>query len=165
MLSRDYISKNPEITIQNGITYCSPRFLVSLLDGRGFIYNGEVYYPDINQDIEIKGSEIFQHRVSVSLCLLKLKMPEMHDMVLRNLTGGITYVSPFDDSAPTSAVGFVYAHSENPTCYIVGNYTGATLASYIVHEAYHVEQVKTLGYTNEEDAEQIEWEVYWELIN
>ena len=34
------------LKIENGVTYCFPKFLASLLGGVGFMYDGEVYYFD-----------------------------------------------------------------------------------------------------------------------
>lgn len=162
--TREMLASDPEITLVNGTTYCSPRFLCSFLGGRGFVYSGEIYYlaGEIGYSPLIRdgGNTRFRERALTSLYMLELVMPEAYGIVCENLSGGIEYVSPFDSNTPFSAVGYVYPSHKNPTCYIVGNYSGATLSSYIAHEAYHVWQYREYGYTKETDAAEYERRVY-----
>lgn len=165
--TKSMIAADPDLILINGTTYCSQHFLCSLLNGTGFIYDEKVYViGDYIQSslIHNNGNVKFDVRVLNSLYMMKLKDPYAYNMVRERLTGGISYIDKFSKDAPFNAVGFVYPTLSNPVCYIVGNCSGATLGSYIAHEAFHVEQVRTLGYTNEDDAKEFEWKTYKNLM-
>lgn len=139
------------LKIKNGVTYCSPKFLRNLLGGEGFLYNNEVYCF-VGEDVESKlinpgVSDIFKLNAITTMYEMKLKMPEEYEFNRKYLTGGIKCVQKGSDpKAPNHAVAYIYSGAVNPCCCIVDDKAqGATLASYISHEAYHVWQNRNGG--------------------
>lgn len=156
------------LVIQNGITYCAPKFLTQSLSGISFIYNNNLYVFN-GEAVESKlikneGSTRFKEFTLTSMYRLKLVMPDVYKMVQNNLTGGIMYDSN-RDKFPLSAIGYVYPNRKNPVCCMLHDYYyGAELASYIAHEAYHVYQYRKDGISYERDANNFEKEILNTLI-
>ena len=129
------------LMIVNGVTYCSPRFIVQHLGGIGFVHNGEVWRctgaGDAETYIDGGDSPRFTMLMSTGLCELYLKAYEDYVLVRTNLSGGIAYVPP-EEAVYGDALGYVYPE-DDPVCYLVGdrNY-GARLASLVAHEAMHI---------------------------
>lgn len=166
--SRRLAAYRDNIKIVDGVTYCSPKFLNQHLDGVGFLYNNSVYcYTGDNQsDAYVKGgnSPRFVSYVNAGLYELYLKSPDDYRMVKDGITGGVQYVS-VENSPYSNAVGYVYAQSSNPVCYIIGDtHTSTTMASLIAHEAMHIHQEKTGGENTEEIAKQYERQVLYKLL-
>lgn len=150
------------LKIENGVTYCSSRFLTSLLGGVGFMYDDEVYYFDgeskSSRLINSGKSEKFKSNVITSMYQMKVKMPDEYKFVRKYLTGGISCVEKGSDkNVPNSALGYTYPSVYKPCCYVVGDkLTGANLASLIAHESYHVYQYKSGKNVSEDDADKYE---------
>lgn len=138
------------LKIKDGVTYCSPEFLVNLLGGFGFLYNGQVYYF-AGESVQSKlinpgASKVFKPYVITSMYEMKLKLPNEYKFVRKHLTGGIECIQTVDSKIPAYAKAYVYPSHTYPCCYIVGDKVmSTTLASYIGHEAYHVWQYRTNG--------------------
>lgn len=160
----------PTLTIVDGVTYCSPQFLKNNLSGRGFVYNGEVFYFS-GETVESKliksnGNNVFKDNAITSMYQLKLKSPDDYAFVRKYLTGGIEYVQR--NNIPKNAFGayaYIYPNRRKPVCYIVKGYSSdATLASYIAHEAYHVYEYKTNGKSTEKAAKKYQQTIFNKLI-
>ena len=138
------------LKIKDGVTYCSPEFLASLLGGFGFLYNGQIYYF-AGENVQSKlinpgASKVFKPYVITSMYEMKLKLPNEYKFARKYLTGGIKCVQTVDSKIPAYAKAYVYPSHTYPCCYIVGDRVmSTTLTSYIGHEAYHVWQYRTNG--------------------
>lgn len=145
-----------EMKIQDGVTYCNGRLLASYLCQRGFLYQGEVYFLDgeSHKSKLIKPGDYgaaVKEKTLATMYEIKMKIPEEYKFIRKYLSGGITYVTPEQSAASNKmAMGYVYSARKTPICYIVGDshYNGL-LAQIIAHEAYHVYEYRTYGYTNE----------------
>ena len=156
-----------DLMIVNGVTYCSPRFLVQHLGGIGFVHDGEVWCctgtGDAETYIDGGNSPRFTLLMSTALCELYLKAYEDYVLVRTNLPGGIAYVSP-GDAISCDALGYVYPVDE-PVCYLVGDrYYGATLASFVAHEAMHIKLYQQGIVDSEDAAERYEQDVLDRLL-
>lgn len=161
-----------DLKIVNGVTYCSPRFLVRLLCGHGFIHKDEVFFfagESVNSRLISEGdSKVFAGNVITAMYELRLKMPDEYDFARKYLPGGIKYI-PKDkvDEDARDAVAYMIFGERRNKCYIVGDgHEGCDLASYIAHEAYHVWQYKNWGIdgATEEGAEEYESYIYKYLL-
>ena len=155
------------LMIVNGVTYCSPRFLVQHLGGIGFVHNGEVWCctgtGDAETYIDGGNSPRFTMLMSTALCELYLKAYEDYVLMRTNLSGGIAYVPP-EEAVYGDALGYVYPEDE-PVCYLVGDqYYGATLASLAAHEAMHIELYQQGIVDSEDAAERYEQDVLNRLL-
>ena len=156
-----------DLKIVNGVAYCSPRFIVQHLGGIGFVHDGEVWCctgaGDAETYIDGGDSPRFTLLMSTTLCRLYLAAYEDYTFVRANLSGGIRYVPP-EETDCCDALGYVYPVDE-PVCYLVGDrYYGATLASFVSHEAMHIAMYRQ-GITDSEDAaEQYEQDVLYRLL-
>lgn len=159
------------LKIENGVTYCSPKFLTSLLGGVGFMYDGEVYYFDgesVSSRLISPGrSEKFKSNVITSMYQMKVKMPDEYKFVRKCITGGISCVEKGSDkNVPNSALGYTYPSVYKPCCYVVGDkLTGTNLASLIAHESYHVYQYKSGKSVGEDGANKYENMIKQTLIS
>lgn len=150
------------LKIENGVTYCSPKFLTSLLGGVGFMYDSEVYYFDgenvSSRLINSGKSERFKSNVITSMYQMKLKMPDEYEFVRKHLPGGIRCIEKGSDkNIPNHALAGVYVQKSKPYCCIVGDkLTGINLASVIAHESYHVYQYKNGMEVDEDGADEYE---------
>lgn len=155
------------LLIVNGVTYCSPRFLVQHLGGIGFVHGGEVWCctgaGDAETYIDDGDSPRFTLLMSTALCELYLKAHDDYMLVRNNLTGGIAYVPP-EEAICCDALGYVYPVDE-PVCYLVGDrYYGARLASLVAHEAMHIKLYQQGIVDSEDAAERYEQDILNKLL-
>lgn len=158
------------LKIVDGVTYCSPQFLTNNLSGRSFIYDGKVHYF-IGEKVKSKlikanGNSVFKDNVITSMYQLKLKSFDDYAFVRKHLSGGIEYATK--QQVPQNAfnaVAYTYPYRKKPVCYIIRAHNGgATLASYIAHEAYHVYECKTKGDSTEKAAKEYQKLILNKLI-
>lgn len=144
-----------EMKIKDGVTYCNARILSSYLRQRGFLYKGEVYFFSGEDKISYlirTEDKLVKARTISTMFEIKLKMPEEYKFIRKHINGGISYVS--EESIPSwvtkSAMGYVYPYKAKPICYVIGtNKYKGLLVNIISHEAYHVYEYRTRGYTDE----------------
>ena len=142
-----------DLKLVNGVAYCSPWFLANRLMGVAFVHEGEVWYCDTT--LNLNG------HVKAALLEMKVVAPEAYEMVTKYLTGGVKAAT----ENITDAQAYVYPYSANPVCYISNTkMTGATLASNIAHEAWHVHQAKTGLAVEEKGANAFEKQVLNTLL-
>ncbi len=142
-----------DLKLVDGVVYCSPWFLANRLMGVAFVHEGEVWYCDTTLNLE--------GHVQAALLEMKVVAPEAYELATKYLTGGIKAA---EEDIP-DALAYVYPYSANPTCYISNTkMTGATLASNIAHEAWHVHQAKTGLAVEEKGAEAFEKQVLNTLL-
>ena len=154
------------LKIVDGTTYCSPQFLTNNLSGRSFIYDGKVHYftgeKVKSKLIKANGNSVFKDNVITSMYQLKLKSPDDYAFVRKHLSGGIEYATK--QQVPQNAfnaVAYTYPYRKKPVCYIIRAHNGgATLASYIAHEAYHIYECKTNGDSTEKAAKEYQKQIF-----
>lgn len=116
----------------NDVLYCSPWFLATRLGGVGFVHEGDLWYCNTTLDLD--------GHIKASMLELQVVVPEEYAFITKYLTGG---VKAAEEDIP-DALAYTYPRAAKPVCYISNpKLTGATLASNIAHEAWHVHQAKT----------------------
>lgn len=144
--------------ILNGVTYCSPNFLMTQLGSRGFVYNNEIYcYVGenvVSQKI-ICDKDEFRHKIISVLYQISVISPDTYDLIREYMTGGVEVITKADIPSYLSqgVVGFIRPGEFNPVCKLVHcsyNLQRGNLASTLTHEAYHVYQWKNEGDRGEE---------------
>lgn len=147
------------LIIKDGITYCSPKLLVSFLGNKSFLYNNELYYF-AGESVESQlikanndNNKAFKNAILTVLYEIKLKLPDEYNFIRNHLTGEIICISK--DEVPSHlsmANAYVYYARKPPVCYIVERkISNNILARSIAHEAFHVWQYHN-DEINEEDA-------------
>lgn len=145
--------RSRDLKLVDGVVYCSPWFLANRLMGVGFVHEGEVWYCDTTLDLN--------GHVQAALLEMQVVAPQEYEMVTKYLTGGIKAA---EEDIP-DALAYVYPYAANPVCYISNTkMTGATLASSIAHEAWHVHQARTGLAVEEKGAEAFEKQVLNTLL-
>lgn len=152
----------PECTLQwrtkdfkvvNDVLYCSPWFLASRLGGVGFVHESALWYCNTTLDLD--------GHIKSSLLELQVVAPEEYAFVTKYLTGG---VKAAEKDIP-DALAYTYPHAAKPVCYINdAKLYGATLASNIAHEAWHVHQARTGMKITEDGADAHELEILNTLL-
>lgn len=141
-----------KLIIKDGVTYCSPEFLSTLLLKTGFVYNNEVYCfcaeKVSSKLIKHDDSDTFKASAITSMYELKLKLPEDYAFVRKYLTGGISLTKVgTHKNIPSYVAAYVFPKVKKPVAYIISNSThplydlepyGEYLTKLICHEAYHV---------------------------
>lgn len=159
----------PGVKIENGTTYVTSVFLCGLLGAEAFMYDGELYAFDgeVEKSALIKGNEEFRKGALTTLFRMKLVVPEIYEMVRKNLSGGVQGVSreELPPSIPLNTLAYVYPYRRNPIAYIVGDTSGVALARCLVHEEVHVRQAREGRQITEEEAKQFELEIEKILLN
>ena len=142
-----------DFKLVDGTLYCSPWFLATRLGGVGFVHDGELWYCNTTLDLE--------GHIQSAMLELQVVAPEEYAFVTKYLTGGIKAA---EEKIP-DALAYTYPHAAKPVCYINNpRLTGATLASNIAHEAWHVYQAKTGLKVEEQGASAHETEVLNTLL-
>ena len=137
----------------NDVLYCSPWFLASRMGGVGFVHEGELWYCNTTLDLD--------GHIKSALLELQVVAPEEYAFATKYLTGG---VKAAEEDIP-DALAYTYPHAAKPVCYISNpKMSGATLASNIAHEAWHVHQAKTGMKLTEEGADAYEAKVLNALL-
>lgn len=145
--------RTKDFKMVDGVLYCSPWFLATRLGGVGFVHEGKLWYCSTTLDLE--------GHIQSALLELKVVAPEEYDFAVKYLTGG---VKAAEEDIP-DAQAYTYPNAAKPVCYISNpKLTGATLASSIAHEAWHVHQAKTGMPVGEQDAEAYEAKVLSTLL-
>lgn len=159
------VNNLPEyLMIEDGVTYCSPEYLASLVSNHGFYYEGGIYYfsEETTQSmlIDTGDNDFYRKRILTILYQMKIIFPDVYEFVRENLTGGISLIQrselPYKFSYEVDrnlVVGYVNVANKTPICYVVQcfyNNKKENLASVIAHEACHVYCFKTSGNIGEE---------------
>jgi hypothetical protein len=128
------------VKIERGVTYVSPRYLRTVLHGKCFLFEDELYVFDgetVRSQL-VRGSTDFREHTLTVLYRLRLALPEDYRLIRKNLRGGIE-AKPAEPGLPLQAAAYIYPAASRPTAYIVASgCEGAELAELIAHEAYHV---------------------------
>lgn len=152
----EQIAESEDAVIINGVTYCSPRFLARHFATVGFTANGEVWCCTAGTD--------FDGIVTASLLELWVKAPDKYDFVVDHLPGGIQ-AAEYDINLPPGILAYTYPYRDKPVCYIADQrLSGATLASVIAHEAWHVYQARNGLEVSESGAKRFQREVLGALL-
>lgn len=124
--------RTKDFKMVNDVLYCSPWFLATRLGGVGFVHEGDLWYCNTTLDLD--------GHIKAAMLELQVVAPEEYAFVTKYLTGGIKAA----EEVVPDALAYTYPEAANPVCYI-GNakLNGATLASVIAHEAWHVHQAKS----------------------
>lgn len=145
--------RTKDFKVVNDVLYCSPWFLASRLGGVGFVHEGKLWYCNTTLDLD--------GHIKSALLELKMVAPEEYAFATKYLTGG---VKAAEEMVP-DALAYTYPEAANPVCYIANEkLNGATLASNIAHEAWHVHQAQTGMKIAEEDADAYERKVLNTLL-
>ena len=145
--------RSRDLKLVDGVVYCSPWFLANRLMGVGFVHEGEVWYCDTTLDLN--------GHMQAAMLEMKVVAPEAYELATKYLTGGIKAA---EEDIP-DALAYVYPYAANPVCYISNTkMTGATLASSIAHEAWHVHQARNGLAVEEKGAEAFEKQVLNTLL-
>lgn len=145
-------SNLPEyLIIKNGVTYCSPEYLATLVSNQGFYYDGELYYfvgETAKSELIRSESETFRKNVLTILFQMKVVFPDVYTLIRENLTGGIEQIQrnelPYKfsyDADRNLVAGYTNVGVSTPICYVVNSFHNTkkeNLAEVIAHEAYHI---------------------------
>lgn len=130
-----------DFKVVNDVLYCSPWFLASRLGGVGFVHDGELWYCSTTLDVD--------GHIQSAMLELQVVAPEEYAFVTKYLTGGVKVA----EEDVEDALSYTYPHAAKPVCYISNlKLSGATMASTIAHEAWHVYQAKSGAAIGEHDA-------------
>ena len=145
--------RTKDFKVVNDVLYCSPWFLASRLGGVGFVHEGKLWYCNTTLDLD--------GHIRSAMLELKVVAPEEYAFATKYLTGGIKAA----EEEISDAQAYTYPNAAKPVCYISnGKLTGATLASNIAHEAWHVHQAQTGMTIGEKDADAYEAKVLDTLL-
>ena len=145
--------RTKDFKMVNDVLYCSPWFLASRLGGVGFVHEGKLWYCNTTLDLD--------GHIKAAMLELQVVAPEEYAFATKYLTGG---VKAAEEDIP-DALAYTYPHAAKPVCYISNaKLNGATLASNIAHEAWHVYQAQTGMEITEEGADAYEREVLNSLL-
>ena len=143
-----------ELKLVDGTVYCSPWFLANRLMGVGFVHEGELWYCDTTLNLD--------GHVQAAMLELQVVAPKEYSFITKYLTGGVKAAEEYFPDA----LAYVYPYSANPVCYISDTkMTGATLASNIAHEAWHVHQARTGLTVTEKGADAYEKQILNTLLH
>ena len=94
--------------------------------------------------------------IQAAMLELQVVAPEEYAFVTKYLTGGVKVA----EEKVEDALSYTYPHAAKPVCYISNlKLSGATMASTIAHEAWHVHQAKNGDAIGEQDARTYETKV------
>lgn len=140
--------RTKDFKVVNDVLYCSPWFLASRLGGVGFVHDGALWYCNTTLDVE--------GHIQAAMLELQVVAPEEYAFVTKYLTGGVKVA----EEKVEDALSYTYPHAAKPVCYISNlKLSGATMASTIAHEAWHVHQAKNGDAIGEQDARTYETKV------
>ena len=145
--------RTKDFKMVDDVLYCSPWFLASRMGGVGFVHQSELWYCSTTMDLD--------GHIKAAMLELQVVAPEEYAFATKYLTGGIKAA---EEQIP-DALAYTYPDAAKPVCYISNaKLNGATLASTIAHEAWHVHQAKSGMAVAEQGAEVYEAKVLNTLL-